>query len=65
MCDSTTAEMSDRLFACLSGCTAGTEWRRCLVDVMVKRLRNEAAEHGGIFPGWSAIDQMRWLGLDW
>jgi hypothetical protein len=34
------------------------------VNVMVKRLRNEAAEHSGIFPVCRAIDQMRW-GLDW
>jgi hypothetical protein len=35
------------------------------VNVMVKRLRDEAAEHGGIFPGWSAIDQMWWISLGW
>jgi hypothetical protein len=35
------------------------------VNVIVKRLRNEAAEHGCIFPGCSAIDQMWWIGLDW
>jgi hypothetical protein len=35
------------------------------MKVMVKRLRNEAAEHGCIFPGWSDINQLWWLGLDW
>jgi hypothetical protein len=35
------------------------------VNVMVKRLRNEAAEHGCIFPTCSAIDQLWWLGLKW